>query len=95
MPHSTASAPMLSDGLVEEDGVLLDAPDQIPDPAKEEGNISLIDVASQLEESTGEAPRTDVKLEDLFNDVHEDEDDEFSGSGVLNCNESSPLEAPM
>ncbi|KAL9063422.1 MAG: hypothetical protein Q9161_009473 [Pseudevernia consocians] len=95
MPHSTASAPMLSDGLVEEDGVLPDAPDQIPDPAKEEGNISLIDVALQSEESTGEAPRTDVKLEDLFNDVHEDEDDEFSGSGVLNCNESSPLEAPI
>lgn len=95
MPHSTASAPMLSEGLVEEDSILPDAPDQVPDPAKEEGNIDLVDFASQSEESTGEAPRTDVKLEDLFNDVYDNEDDEFSGSGVLSNNESSPPEAPL
>lgn len=96
MPHSTASEPVLSGGLVEEDIINLDAPGQVPDHTKEEGKIDMCNSVSPSEDSTGEAPRMDVKLEDLFNDVNDDEDDEFSGSGVSNTNnESSPQEAPL
>lgn len=96
MPHSTASEPMLSEGLVERERILLAAPEQISDRAKEEGKMDIVDGASQSEKSTAEAPRMDVKLEDLFNDVDDNEDDEFSGSRVSNTkNESSPLEAPL
>ena len=95
MPHSTVSAPMLCESLVEEDSIIPDAPEQVPDSAKEEGNMDMIDSPFQSGESTGEAPKTDVKLEDLFNDVDADQDDEFSDSISLNNNESTPLEAPM
>ena len=82
---------MSPEDLVEEDSFLPDAPEQIP---AEEMHMS--DVTSQLESSTGEAPRTDVKLEDLFNDDNDDEDDDFSGFGVLGSNhESGSPEAPL
>lgn len=96
MPHSTASEPVLSGGLVEEDSIILDAPGQVPDYTKEEGKIDMYDSVSPSEDSAGEAPRMDVKLEDIFNDVDDDEDDEFSGSRVSNTNsEGSPQEAPL
>ncbi len=95
MPHSTVSAPMLCEGLVEEDSILPDAPEQVPDFAKGKGNLDMIDGPLRSEESTGEAPKTDVKLEDLFNDVDDDQDDEFSDSIFLNNKEITPLEAPL
>ncbi len=95
MPHSTVSAPMLCEGLIEEDSILLDAPEHVPDSAEGEGNLDMIDGPFPSEESAGEAPKTDVKLEDLFNDVDDDQDDEFSDSIFLNNNESTPLEAPL
>ena len=85
------SDPTLSGGLIREDSILLDAPEQNGDAMKEEEKLILIDGVSQLNKSTAEAPRTDVKLEDLFNDVNNDEDDEFSVSGV----QSSPSDAPL
>ncbi|CAD6574493.1 MAG: hypothetical protein ASARMPRED_006745 [Alectoria sarmentosa] len=94
MPHSTASELVLSGGLVEEDIINLDAPGQVPEHTKEGGKIGMYNSVSPSEDSTGEAPRMDVKLEDLFNDVNDDEDDEISGSVVSNTNnESSPKEA--
>lgn len=94
MPHSTTSVPMSSEDLVEEDSFLPDAPEQ--NPAEEDGKMHMSDVKSQLENSTGEALRTDVKLEDLFDDDSDDEDDEFSGLGVLGSNnESGSPEAPL
>lgn len=94
MPHSTASVPMPSHDLVEEDSFLPDAPEQ--NPAEEGGKIHISDITSQLESPAGEAPRTDVKLEDLFNDDNDDEDDDFSGFGVLGSNhESGSPEAPL
>lgn len=103
MPHSTASEPMFAEALIEKNGMLSDTPEHGPYRAEEEGKMDMNDGASQSEDSTGEAPRTDVKLEDLFNDVTDDEYDEFSGSGVSNANanandndndESSPPKAP-
>ena len=96
MPHSTASELVLSGGLVEEDIINLDAPGQVPEHTKEGGKIGMYNSVSPSEDSTGEAPRMDVKLEDLFNDVNDDEDDEISGSVVSNTNnESSPKEASL
>lgn len=97
MPHSTVSEPLLSDGWVEEDIILSDAPEQVPDPAKEEGKMDINNGASQSEDSIGEASRTDIKLEDLFNDVNDDDDDdEFSGLRASSTNnESNPPGAPL
>lgn len=95
MPHSTAPGPMRPEE-VDEDDILLDAPQQVSDHTKEEGKTDMTDSASQSEDSTSEAPRIDVKVEDLFDDADDDEEDEFSGSRVLNPgNESSPPEAPL
>lgn len=87
---------MLSEFLVEEDSILPDAPEQVPGYAKVEGKKDMIDGASQSENSTGRAPMTNVKLEDLFNDINDDDDDEFSGSGILSTTKGSrPPEAPL
>ena len=88
MPHSTAPVQMLSDCL-SEDTVLPDAPEEARGQLKEEGNMEMNDGASHLNCSTSEATKTDVKLEDLFNDVDDDEEDEFSGSAVSNINEKN------
>ena len=89
MPHSTAPVPMLPDCLSEEDVILPDAPEETPGRSKEEGNMDINDGAAQSNRSTSEATRTDVRLEDLFNDVEDDEDDEFSGSAVSITNEEN------
>ena len=96
MPHSTASEPMVSEVSDEQNSMLLETPEHVPDHAKDEGKMDIIDRAWQSEDSTGETPRMDVKLEDLFNDITDDEHDEFPGSGVSNTkNESSPLKPPL
>ena len=96
MPHSTASEPMFSEDLTVGDSFLPDAPEQVPDPAKEEEKMRMNDDTSHFENSMVEASRTDVKLEDLFNDDNDDEDDDFSGFGISESNkESSPPEAPL
>ena len=83
---------MLSGALIHGDCFLPDAPEQIPDSTKGEDKTSD---DSRAEESTGKVTRNDVKLDDLFDDFGDDEDDELSGSGSSNCNnESSPSEAP-
>ena len=89
MPHSTAPVQMRSDCLSEEDVVLADAPEEAPGPSKEEGNMEMNDHASHSNCSVSEATKTDVKLEDLFHDVDDDEEDEFSGSAVSNINEKN------
>ena len=38
---------------------------------------------------------TDVKLEDLFNDASDDEDGEFSGTGISNTISGSSPPAPL
>ena len=87
---------MISEAWIMDNSNLPDAPEHVPDLAQEERNMDLIDDASRFEESSGEMLEKDVKLEDLFNDVDDDEDDEFSGSGVSNPNnESSPPDAPL
>ena len=96
MPHSTTPLQMLSDCLSEEDIVLPDAPEEAPGQLKEEVNMEKNDGASHSDWATSEATKTDVKLEDLFNDVDDDEEDEFSGSAVSNINEKNiPPDAPL
>ena len=87
---------MLSDCLSEEDVVLPDAPEEAPGQSKEEGNMEMNDGASHANCSISEATKTNVKLENLFNDVDDDEEDEFSGSATSNTNEKmiSP-DAPL
>lgn len=93
MPHSTVSEPMFSELSIVEDDLIPNAPELVPDPVKDE---DMDDDTSYSETPTAKFSGKDVKLEDLFNDVAEDEDDEFSGSGVSNKNnESSPPEAPL
>lgn len=97
MPHPTALEPMVSEAWIVEDSNLPDATEHVPDFAQEERNMDMIDDASRLEESTGEMLEKEVKLENLFNDIDDDDEgDEFSGSGVSNPdNESSPPDAPL
>ena len=87
---------MPSDCLSEEDVVLPDAPEEAPGQLKEEGNMEMKDGASHTNCSVSEATETDVKLEDLFNDVDDDEEDEFSGSAVSKINEKNiSSDAPL
>lgn len=93
MPHSTVSEPMSSELSNVEDDLVPNASKPVPNPMKDED----MDVGTSYPETpTAKLLGKDVKLEDLFNDADEDEDDEFSGSGVPNGNnESSPPEAPL
>ncbi len=98
MPHSTASESRSSEDRAVGDGILPDAPEQIPDSVKEEGKMDMIDDASHSRMMTGEVPRTDVKLEDLLNDVDGDESDELLSlvvSSTNNESSNSPPEAPL
>ena len=93
MPHSTASKPMLPGALITGDCFLPDAPEQVPDSTKE-GDKN--DSDSHAEESTRKVTRNEVKLDDLFDDFGDDEDDGLLGSGSSKSNnESSPSEAPL
>ena len=92
MSHSLVSEPISSGSLVMESSTLAW---QAPDLAKEENKMDVNADTSHSKEPTDESQRTDVKLEDLFNDVNEYEDDEFSGLGVPSTNKSSPPGAPL
>lgn len=92
MPHSTISDPAVSTPTAEDDSILPDAPLQALGDVKEE---------EDSEGSAGEAGQTnatskpDVKLEDLFNDDDES-DEEFPSSSIPNGEpESSPPAAPV
>ena len=91
MPHSPESEKDVSEDFVVEENLLPDAPEQVQDPAKLEEGMAIIDNALHIELQAGAVPRTDVKLEDLFDDASGDEKDDFSGTGVSNIiNGSSP-----
>lgn len=90
MPHSAPSDK--SDSPEDEDDLLPDAP-----PANAaDMTESAGDVAMDLDEGKSAAEKMDVRLQDLFNDMDE-EDDEFSSSKVDSKVkiESSPPAAPM
>lgn len=83
MPHSTS--PEASPRSEEEDSVLPDAPPA--DPSEDEETAvteGSTDIVMHSVEATKDSSKTDIKLEDLFDD-DEDEDDEFSfpSSGLL------------
>ena len=81
------------EALISGDCSLPEAPEQVPGSTKEEGKM---DDASHAEESTGKVTRNDVKLDELFDDIGGDEDDELLGSrGSKSNNENSPSEAPL
>lgn len=90
MPHSTPSDQ--SDSQEDEDDLLPDAP---PTDATDATDLPG-DVAMESEEEKIEEEKMDVKLQDLFNDMDE-EDDEFSSSRPDSKvkTESSPPAAPM
>ena len=96
MPHSTVTDPVAPSSPTEEDSVLPDAPRYAPDEVKEER-----EEADENEQKDGdmirEAPKADVKLDDLFNDDDDEEDDdEFSSSRTATAKvESSPPAAPL
>ena len=95
MPHSTVTDPVAPSSPTEEDSVLPDAPPHALDEVKEER-----EEADENEQEDGdtirEAPKADVKLEDLFNDDDDEDDDEFSSSGAATAKvESSPPAAPL
>lgn len=93
MPHSTATKPMLPGALIADGCFLPDAPEQVPDSTKEEDKI---DDDSHAQESTRKVPGSEVKLDDLFDDLVDDEDDGLLDSRGSNSNDgSSPPEAPL
>ena len=84
---------MLPEALITGYCSLPDAPEQVPDFTKEEDKI---DDASHAKESTGNVTRNDVKLDDLFDDFGDDEDDVLLSSGSSNSNNgNSPSKAPL
>ena len=90
MPHSTPS-----DNSDSQDDDLDFLPDAPPTDAADTTDLPG-DVAMEVEEGKNDVDKMDVKLQDLFNDMDE-EDDEFSNSKVDSTvkTESSPPEAPM
>ena len=82
MPHLTASEHIASPSLLQEDCVIPDVPPQALWELIRDGEVDEVDnTSAQPEENTGKLPRVDIKLEDLF-DEDDDEDDEFPGSSV-------------
>ena len=93
MPHSTAADLVIPSSPLEEDSELPDAPPHALN-VKEEGEG---DNQKELETviSVREDLKPDIKLEDLFDDV-DDEDEEFPSSGATTgMVESSPPAVPM
>lgn len=88
MPHSTS--PEASPTLEEEDGLLPDAPPVDPsEVAESDGSNDAVMIPV---EATKDSNKTDIMLEDLF-DYDEDEDDEFSSSGLPANGKVESLEA--
>lgn len=95
MPHSTASDEAPPPAPAEEDTVLSDAPPQSPDKLREEEGNNAGEKVLHVDDSTRPVSRIDVKLEDLFDDA-DDDDEEFPSSGVANGNvDGTPPTAPM
>ena len=96
MPHSTATNSVAPSSPAKEDTVLLDAPPHALDEAQDEGE-EADDIDRQDKETPKEAPKSDIKLEDLYNDDDDEEDDEeFPSSGVFTEKvESNPPAAPL
>lgn len=90
MPHSIPSDK--SDSLEDEYDLMPDAPSANAAAMAE----SAGDGAMELDEGNNGVDKMDVKLQDLFDDMDED-DDEFSSSKVDSKvkTESSPPPAPM
>lgn len=93
MPHSTAADIVTPSSPLEEDSELPDAPSHALDSQdNREGDDQRI---SEIEAPVQEELKTDIKLEDLFNDDDED-DEEFPSSGAITgMVESSPPAVPM
>lgn len=79
MPHSTS--PEASPKSEEEDGLLPDAPPVDPSDVEEAESDGSNDALMIPVEATKDSIKTDIMPEDLF-DYDEDEDDEFSSSGL-------------
>lgn len=95
MPHATESDLVFSAHLVEEE---CKVPDASPQPLHYLRNESETPNArvSHCEDPLSGALRSDVRLEDLFNDEDDDEDEEFPSSRVSNVKvDSSPAAAQV
>jgi hypothetical protein len=90
MPHSTISDPVDTSSQAEINEVLPDAPAQTLNDLKEEADQD----ASKSNDSTNQASKADVKLEDLFNDNDEDDDEFPSPRPTAEALETSPPAAP-
>ena len=93
MPHSTAADLVTPSSLLEEDSELPDAPPHVLDIQEDrEGDDQK---ESEIEGPAQEELKTDIKLEDLFNEEDED-DEEFPSSGATaGMVENSPPAVPM
>ena len=93
MPHSTAADLVTPSSPLEEDSELPDAPPYALDVKEEREGDKEKDLEIGVPVREGLKP--DIKLEDLFDDV-DDEDEEFPSSGATTgMVESSPLSVPM
>ena len=92
MPHSTAADLVTPSSPLEEDSELPDAPPHVLGVQEERGDDQK---ELEIEGPTQEELKTDIKLEDLFNDDEED-DEEFPSSGAtVGMVENSPPAVPM
>ena len=93
MPHSTAADLVISCSPFEEDSDLPDAPPQALDLTEESEGDNQKELGGGV--PVQEELKPEIKLEDLFNDVDE-EDEEFPSSGATTgMVESSPPAVPM
>ena len=90
MPHSTAADLVTPSSLLEEDSELPDAPPHVLDVQEDREGDDRKEL--EIEGPAQEQLKTDIKLEDLFNDEDED-DEEFPSSGATVKN--SPPAVPM
>ncbi|KAL2045478.1 hypothetical protein N7G274_001906 [Stereocaulon virgatum] len=90
MPHSTVTDAVVPSSPAEEDSVLPDAPLQALDYVKADEN------KTERGDSMSKAPYADIKVEDLFNDGDDEDNDEFLSSAAVEAKlESSPPAAPL
>lgn len=93
MPHSTSQGSSVA--TEDKDGSLSDAPPvHLSDAGDVGGNQALIDPTASLKEESEVAVKMDIKLEDLFDDEDE-EDEEFPSSGVTQAKPESSNIARM
>ena len=94
MPHSIS--PGDSPTSSQEDIVLPDAPAQPSSDGKQDSDSDESDGAvARAEETTKSTAKTEIKLQDLFKD-DDDSDEEFPGSAATDSKmESSPPATPV